>query len=121
MREKNIALCILFTIITFGIYGLYWIICLTNDSLELSSERGTNGGWVLIFTIITLGIYGLYWSYIMGDRIYRLRQKHGLAGGSANGALYLIFCLIGFSIIALALMQNEINRFLEPNPSAFMV
>lgn len=31
MKNRNIALCIIFSIITFGIYGIYWFICLTNE------------------------------------------------------------------------------------------
>ena len=119
VREKNIALCIVFTIITFGIYGLYWIICITNDSLELSSEHGTTGGWVVLFSIITFGLYTLYWAYKMGERIDIIRQKHGFVGNSTNGILYLILCIVGLSIISLAIMQSEINRFTGPHPSNY--
>lgn len=119
VREKNIALCIVFTIITFGIYGLYWIVCITNDSLELSSERGTTGGWVVLFSIITFGLYTLYWAYKMGERIDVIRQKHGLHSNSTNGILYLILCLVGLSVISLAIMQSEINRFSGPNPGSY--
>ena len=31
IKQRNIALCIVFSIITFGIYALYWFVCLTND------------------------------------------------------------------------------------------
>lgn len=28
IKQRNIALCIVFSIITFGIYALYWFVCL---------------------------------------------------------------------------------------------
>ena len=30
IKQRNIALCIVFSIITFGIYALYWFVCLTS-------------------------------------------------------------------------------------------
>ena len=31
IQPRNIALCIIFSIITFGIYGIYWMIKINND------------------------------------------------------------------------------------------
>lgn len=111
MKERNIALCIIFSLITCGIYGLYWFVCLTNDSLYVSKEKGASGGLALVFCIITLGIYALYWSYKMGDRIDIGKKMHNISGGSNNGILYLVLSIFGLGIIAWALMQNELNKF----------
>lgn len=32
MRERNIAVAIILTIVTCGIYGIYWFIVLTDDA-----------------------------------------------------------------------------------------
>ena len=32
MKKRNIALCVILSIITFGIYGIYWFIKINNDS-----------------------------------------------------------------------------------------
>ena len=31
IERRNIAVCIVLTLVTCGIYGIYWIVCLTND------------------------------------------------------------------------------------------
>ena len=113
MKERNIALCIIFSIITCGIYALYWFVCLTDDSLYVSKEKGAGGVLALIFSIITLGIYALYWSYKMGDRIDIGKKIHDIPGGSNNGVLYLVLSIFGLSIIAWALMQSELNKFAD--------
>ena len=30
-EQRNVALCVILTIVTCGIYGIYWFICLVND------------------------------------------------------------------------------------------
>ena len=57
-REKNVALCIVFTIITCGIYGLYWLVTLNDEMMDVTREEGTSGLLVLVLTIVTCGIYG---------------------------------------------------------------
>ena len=106
VKQRNIALCVIFSIITFGIYGIYWFICLTNDAHELAPEEATaSGGMAILFTIITCGIYSIYWVYKQGKKIDAAK------GGDGNTAiLYLILDIIGLSIIATILMQNEINK-----------
>ncbi|MFQ7078384.1 MAG: DUF4234 domain-containing protein [Christensenellaceae bacterium] len=69
MKKRNIALAIVFTIITFGIYGIYWFVCLTNDSNRMNSAEATaSGGMAVLFTIITFGIYSFYWAYKLGKK-----------------------------------------------------
>ena len=74
-KERSIVLCIIFTIITCGIYGIYWMIVLNDDMLDALEEEGTSGGMVFLFSLITCGIYGLYWIYQMGKRVDRLNDR----------------------------------------------
>lgn len=39
IKQRNIALCIVFSIITFGIYALYWFVCLTNDANQAYGQQ----------------------------------------------------------------------------------
>ena len=32
LPERNIALCLIFSILTCGIYGIYWFICITDEA-----------------------------------------------------------------------------------------
>lgn len=77
VTQRNVALCIIFTIITCGIYGLYWFVVLTDDTNTLADEMGTSGVMALIFTIITCGIYGFYWAYKRGELLDRVKANKG--------------------------------------------
>lgn len=111
VQRKSIALCIILSIITCGIYSLYWIFSLTEDTNKVSNrENATGGGLVLLFTIITCGIYQLYWLYKCGDVLDQMRMAQGRPGGHL-GIVYLLLGVFGFSIISFALMQSELNEY----------
>lgn len=110
MRERNIALCIIFTLLTCGIYGIYWMIVLNDEMLDALGENGTSGGMVFLFSLITCGIYGLYWIYQMGSRVDRLHERYGRYS-SSSGILYLLVSLFGLQIVIYAIIQNELNVY----------
>ena len=110
IERRNIAVCIVMTLVTCGIYGIYWIVCLTNDVNTVSGDvNGTSGGMVVLLTIVTCGIYGIYWAYKQGEKLDFTKNNRGIPS-SNSGVLYLILQIFGFGIIAYALMQNELNK-----------
>lgn len=108
-RQRNIGLAIVLSIITCGIYGIYWFIVLNNDVKDASKDETlASGGVAFLLTIITCGIYGFYWAYRMGKAIAMARKNAGLTE-TDNSVLYLVLQIIGLSIVNYALIQNEIN------------
>ncbi len=114
-QERNIAVCIILTIVTCGIYGIYWMIVLNDEVLQALQEEGTGGGLVFLFTLLTCGIYGIYWCYQMGQRIDRLNSRYGRYTDN-SGLLYIILDIVGLSVVAYAVMQNELNKYYRENP-----
>ncbi|MDE7330469.1 MAG: DUF4234 domain-containing protein [Clostridia bacterium] len=99
MKKRNVGLAVLFSIISFGIYAIYWFICLTNDSNTLNpDEKTASGGLAFLFTIISFGIYGWYWNYKLGKKL------------TGSGTLYLVLSIIGFAWVNYILAQLEINK-----------
>lgn len=115
ITKREIVTCIIFTIITCGIYAIYWFVKLTDDTNLLVNDYGvsngenlTSGGMAFLLSLVTCGIYGYYWAYKQGERIDRIRAARGMSNGSL-GVLYIILQFVGLSIVAYALMQNELN------------
>lgn len=114
MKPRNIGIAILLSVITCGLYGLYWFVCLTDDANILSGRTAdTSGGVALLLTIVTCNIYELFWAYKMGEKIGEAQMRRGLPADQNNRILYLLLSIFGLSIIAFALMQNELNHILE--------
>ena len=109
VKERNIVMCIILTIVTCGIYGFYWLVCLQDDSNALVNDFKTSGVMVVVLNIVTCGIYGLYWAFKMGEKIDAAKQSRGIPA-SNSGILYLVLYLCTGGIVAWALMQNEINK-----------
>lgn len=109
IKQRNIALCIIFTLITCGIYNLYWIVCLNDEANFASGEDGLNGITVILLSIITCGIFYLFWIYRMGEKLTSAKAKHNLPSDSILGLLYLLLSLFGLSIVAMALIQHDLN------------
>ncbi|MBQ9885895.1 MAG: DUF4234 domain-containing protein [Lachnospiraceae bacterium] len=114
MQKKDIAMCVILSIVTCGIYGIYWFVTLTDDVNAASGEQGaTSGGISALLTIVTCGIYGIYWAYKQGERINKAKQLRGLPDDTNTPILYLILYIVGLGIVANAIMQNELNQLIE--------
>ena len=111
ITERNIGLCIVLSIITCGIYGIYWEICIVNDlNTAANTPNDTSGVMVVVLTIVTCGIYGYYWAYKAGTKVVTAQQNHGLPSDSNSGILYLILMIVGLGIVTWCLIQNELNK-----------
>jgi len=107
--NRNIGLCIVFSVITCGIYAIYWFYKLTEDTNNLSGDNKTSPGMAVLFSLITCGIYTLYWSYKMGKQIAIAEANHGMPSNDES-ILYLILSVFGLSIVVYAILQSNINK-----------
>ena len=111
VKRRDIAVSIVLTIVTCGIYGLYWMACITDDVNYMLNEGDTTGGMTVLLTIVTCGIYGIYWAYKLGEKLSRIKIKMEYDFVDSNTSiLYLILSIFGFSIIVYALAQSDINK-----------
>lgn len=110
IEKRSVAVSIILTIVTCGIYGIYWMIKLNDEINQTANETtATSGGMVFLFSLITCGIYGLYWLYKMGERLDNIYVERGMVSQS-RGILYIILGVLGFAVIAYALMQDSLNK-----------
>lgn len=107
ITERSIALAIILSLVTCGIYGIYWFIVLTNEANILSGEASdTSGGMAFLLTLITCGIYGWFWAAKMGDKVDKIK---GVPVGNSK-VLFIILQIVGLGIVNYALMQDAINN-----------
>lgn len=110
IQRRELALTIILSLITCGIYGIYWFIVLTDDINKVSGDYKTSGGMAFLYSLLTCGIYTFIWNYKMGKKLYEAGERHG-KNISDNSILYLVLSLFGFGIVSYALMQNDLNQF----------
>ncbi len=107
ISERNIVTSVILTILTCGIYGIYWMIKINDELLQLSDTEGSSGATVILLSIVTCGIYGIYWNYKMGSCVNKLKR------GGSNDILFLVLGLIGFGIVNYIIAQDTINNELK--------
>ncbi len=112
--NRSVGLCILFTILTCGLYGIYWFYILTKEVSDLSNDFSLSPGLTILFTILTCGLYTIYWSYKMGKNV-EIAQQIANINSNDDSMLYLLLTLFGLSIITFAIIQSNINKIVSAN------
>ena len=110
VEKRSIAMAIILSIVTCGIYGIYWIIKLTDEVNYVSGHhQDISGGMAFLLSLVTCGIYTYIWYYKMGEKLDEFAMALGMPTQS-RGIVYLIVGLFGFGIVSYALMQDSINQ-----------
>ena len=110
VKSRGIAMAIILSIITCGIYGIYWFIKLSDEMNCLTGRTNdTSGVTAFLLSLVTCGIYSYYWAYKLGEKKDILDGK-----SSSSGVLYLILMLV-LPIAVYALAQDAINKAVEEN------
>lgn len=110
--KRNIALCIVLTLVTCGIYGLYWLAKVNDEVNDICGVKGTSGICVILLSLVTCGIYGIHWQYKTGSELDDKLQKDGQAQKN-YGLIFLVLCFFGLGIVSLAIAQSRLNEYAE--------
>ena len=96
VKHRNIFLVYLFSIITFGIYALYWMVSTKNEMNSLGAKIPT--AWLIIVPIANI-----YWMYKYCEGFAENVKKDN------NTVLwFILYILVG--IVMPAIVQSELNK-----------
>ena len=107
MKKRNTALCIVFSLITCGIYCIYWTFQLVKAVPQLTGVRPTVEN-PLLEGFLCLTPYSWYWLWKAGDSLDKCAKK-GISRGN-NGVVFIILAIFCLGIVDYAVIQNEINK-----------
>jgi hypothetical protein len=110
---SNVAADIVFTVLSCGIYGLFWLarqFRVVNAFLGRDKYRF----WTcLLLSVVTCGIYAFYLLYIFSEDVEAIRVERGKDANSNFAVINLLLAVVGFHIISQAIIQNEINHWFD--------
>lgn len=107
--QRSVATAIILSLITCGIYGIYWFIVMTNDVGRLSGDSTFTGGKHFLLSLVTCGIWSFVWAYQIGKHIGEIQRQRGLVV-TDNSVLYIILTFLGLGIVTYALVQSDVNK-----------
>ena len=111
-QNRNIPLAIIFSIITCGIYLLYWLYKISEETRAMTGNADSGSpGLDVVLEIVTCGVYGFFVVYQSAKRIYQYETQEGLAA-SDDSVMLTVLAIFGW-IIALAILQSKLNKHAE--------
>lgn len=105
MEKRNIVTCILLTLLTCGIYGLYWLYKMAEDFRTLDPDM-PSGGMLILLDLVTCGIYGWYWFYKAGSILDERK-------GGSNAIIGLVLGIFGLGLVTYCIYQDGLNKLID--------
>jgi hypothetical protein len=113
--RRDPALTLVFILLTCGLYYLYFIYRVSQETQDALGESEFSPGTEVLLSVVTFGLWNIYWDYRMGKRMARMCLEAGLPP-TDNAILYLVLDLVGaggFASVGLVnpvLQQDTLNR-----------
>ncbi len=104
IKQRNIVTAILLTLITCGIYGIYWVIMMAKEAVSV--KDASDDGILEIILMLFLPFLGFF---MAEKKLYEGCTAKGYTK-SDNSILYLILGLLGLGIVNYCMMQNDLNK-----------
>ncbi len=110
---SNIGKDVLLTLLTCGIYNLFWQARQFRAlNAFLGREQFRFWTWFLL-TLATCGVYHMYNEYLMGRSIVTVQRKLGKPPNENLPLISVLVSIFGLMLVADAIQQTEINAFFE--------
>ncbi len=96
MEKRSLVKLILLSIITLGIYAIYWQYTFTEDIHQMVGRKTTpNYILVLIYSIITLGIYGLIYLSKVCATLNEAKDIRQMESERLSDSTIIILAIVG--------------------------
>ena len=106
---RSVPMLVVLSIVTCGIYYLYWIYKTTDEIKNFMEREDINPALELILVLVTCNIYSLYWYYKYGKIVYlEMTEKVGMDNSEDSTVLLVILGLL-VNFVAGAIMQDKLN------------
>ena len=106
----NIALYLVLTILTCGIFNLYWNYRQMEDCNALLNRREFSFWIWLLLTLLTCGIYHIFYQYKMGVAIVEIQHLMNKDLFDKLPLISVLVTIMGLSVVVDCIHQHEINK-----------
>ena len=109
----DVALGILFSVLSCGLYNIYWNYRQMEAMNALLGRREYDFVKWLLLTAVTCGLYHIYYEYRMGRDLQSWLSLRGGAASPNLAAVGLALSVFGLTVIADAVYQHEFNKLIS--------
>ena len=104
IKQRNIVTAVILSLVTCGIYGIYWTIMMTKEAVSVKDS--SDSALLEIVLMLFVPFLGFF-----------LTEKKFVEGCTARGIahedhsiLYLILGVIGLGIVNFVMLQSDLNK-----------
>lgn len=101
---------LIFTILTIGIFNLYWNYRQMKACNDLLDEKEFSFLLWILLSIITFGLYHIYYQFKMGRSIVEIQKQLKMPPFDILPIISILVTVVGLSIVVDCIHQNEINK-----------
>ena len=110
-KNKSLLNVGILSIVTCGIYLIYWIYVTTNDVNSYMEEEYFNPTLAVVLSIVTCGLFTIYWFYKYGNVIFNdMSKKANLDSYGESAIVVALLILVPFGYLYSVLtLQSKLN------------
>jgi hypothetical protein len=114
LRERNPVTVIALSLVTCGIYSLYWLYATTRELRDGLDQPNLNPTVDVVLSVVTCGLWAIYAHYRNAVLLHRALSRYE-PGARDHSAIVLILDVAAIVVvvtwlIALFILQDEHNR-----------
>lgn len=110
--RRNPAFVFIMSILTCGLYYLYWIYQVSSQLRSFNINDSITPAMELILSVLCAP-YVIYWNYKFGKVVLEAQGDIGMAYPEDNSVLYMILCILGLGFISACIMQASLNKMCD--------
>jgi hypothetical protein len=110
IKRRNLLLMVLWSVLTLGIYGIYWYYQTSEEIIRTSGDKGSPVVWTLLLFIPPIHVLS-FWFY---------SQAFGRLTHEKNPSWLIFLLLVFLPIVAWIPIQLDLNELADtpPTPAA---
>lgn len=106
---RNPALVLIFSIISCGIYLLYWMYAISSELKYYLNDDTIKPGIDLLLSILCFP-YMFYWLYKYSKLTTEAQTRAGVTPVSDNAVICVVLPFLGLSVVSALIIQNDLNK-----------
>jgi hypothetical protein len=108
---RSIVTAVLLTIVTCGIYGMYWQYKQFETVNAWLGREELSFGLYLVVGILTCGLFFIYYEYKFANAMVEVQRQRGMRVNDSLPLMALLLAIFGLQIITWCMEQQEINAW----------
>jgi hypothetical protein len=122
LTERNPVVVVLLSLVTFSLYGFYWLYVTTEELADVTGDPRLDPTVDLILALVTFGVWGLYAAWRNAEIAHRALVARGVAHQDRStmvagfGIATFFFGLAW--LVSIALLQEDYNALARAGATA---